>query len=123
MKIKVSGRCEVKDEHGGPVDDVARCAYCDIEGEAFAMYCDDVPVKDSSARFVYEHGELWVVVEYEVDRYLNAKQLERLSEYTQGQWSDGIGEGYEQFPQYVDGEEVYISMWHRGQQVHLEVGA
>lgn len=38
-------------------------------------------------------------------------------EYTQGQWSDGIGEGFEQSPVPVGpgGGEYYISPWHRGQ--------
>lgn len=121
MKIKVSGLCEVKDEHGGLYEDPAACARCRVDQDFHDYYDGDLAIQDSSAYFKAEGGELWIVVEYEIASYPNAKQLEQLSDYTQGQWSDGIGEGYEQFPQYVDGDEVYISMWHRGQQVHLEL--
>lgn len=123
MKVKVSGLCEVKDEDGCDWDgDVNDCVHLDADGERFAEYCDHLDgIKSSDAHFEVRGGELYIVVEYECDGYLSAKQLEALSEYTQGQWSDGIGECFEQFPQYVAGDRCYISMWHRGQQVYLEL--
>jgi hypothetical protein len=45
--------------------------------------------------------------------------LENLAEYTQGQWSDGIGECFEQEPCNTGsrGEEYYISMWYPNQKI------
>ena len=50
------------------------------------------------------------------------KDLQELVKYTQGQWSDGIGEGFEQNPCYYDSEdnEVFISPWFYGQQVTVQ---
>ncbi len=43
-------------------------------------------------------------------------ELEILPDYTQGQWSDGIGEGFEQSPcAEENGEEIFVSPWFRGQ--------
>lgn len=48
--------------------------------------------------------------------------LEELKDYTQGQWSDGIGEGFEQFSyKEIDGEEIYISPWYHGQKIFAEI--
>ena len=57
--------------------------------------------------------QLYAVTEYDASRLLSDTELEALQEYTQGQWSDGIGEGFEQSPQRGD---FYISAWH-GKQV------
>lgn len=58
---------------------------------------------------------------------ITEKEIKELLKYTQGQWSDGIGEGFEQFPCYItdekfeeDGEltdEVYLSPWYYGQKL------
>lgn len=48
--------------------------------------------------FKYEDGKLWSITTYDSTRELTQKELEELKEYTTGQWSDGIGEGFEQFP-------------------------
>ena len=50
---------------------------------------------------------------------MDQDELESLAEYTQGQWSDGIGEGLEQYPCYTsnNGEEAYISPWFSWQQI------
>ena len=68
-------------------------------------------------RFVYENDELFTVNEYISTRELTDEEMEELIDYTQGQWSDGIGESFEQRPIMVSGDEVYISPWYRGQKV------
>lgn len=61
-------------------------------------------------------GKLYVRVEYTSEKELNEDELEVLKKYTQGQMSDGIGEGFEQFPCMYDGEEeIFLSPWFRGQ--------
>lgn len=43
-------------------------------------------------------------------------EMDILIDYTQGQLSDGIGEGFEQTPcAVINGEEIYLSPWYRGQ--------
>ena len=88
----------------------------------FADYFDnDFSFKDNIEsgymNFSFENGKLWTVTEYFSDRELSKDELEKLSSYTQGQWSDGIGEGFEQEPCFYDkdGEEVYVSPWKIGQ--------
>jgi len=66
-------------------------------------------------RFKHEDGKLFTITEYKASRELTPDELHDIVEYTSGQWSDGIGEGFEQYPQNVDGEEVYISPWFWGQ--------
>ena len=82
--------------------------------------------------FEYDKKEnkLYTITEYQSTRELTEEELEILKEYTTGQWSDGIGEGFEQQPcKYVDTPyreydkddddgfeddnegEVYISPW------------
>ena len=74
-------------------------------------------LKEGYMRFVYEDGELFTVNEYISTRELTKEEMSELIEYTQGQWSDGIGEGFEQRPIMISGDEVYISPWYRGQKV------
>ena len=61
--------------------------------------------------FEYSEGNLWTVTTYDSPVELTQQELEILSEYTQGQWSDGIGENFEQEYCYYDdnNEGVYIS--------------
>jgi hypothetical protein len=90
----------------------------------FADYFDETSyshnIEEGYMDFRYEDKKLWTYTTYTSDKELNPEELEHLANYTQGQWSDGIGEGFEQFPCYVpsndeeDGE-VYISPWFSGQ--------
>lgn len=66
---------------------------------------------------VLNDDHLWTTTTYTSREELTLKEIELLANYTQGQWSDGIGEGFEQEPCYFDeqGGEVYISPWHRDQ--------
>ena len=67
--------------------------------------------------FVYdkELEKLFAETSYDCPRELTNEEQKILVEYTQGQWSDGIGESFEQ--QEVDG--VYISPWYSGQTVKV----
>lgn len=91
--------------------------------------------------FKYEDDKLMTYTVYTSTRELTKKEEQQLIDYTQGQWSDGIGEGFEQeschtaskpFQQYTEEEladiasgkydddpspttEVIISPWYGGQ--------
>lgn len=87
----------------------------------FSDYFDsDFSFKDNISNgymfFKHENNKLFTYTVYYSDRELSIDELSTLSEYTTGQWSDGIGEGFEQIPCYYDGDkEVYISPWFYGQ--------
>jgi hypothetical protein len=88
----------------------------------FAEYFDNDfsfkdDIKSGYMYFSFENGKLWTITEYRSNRELSKEELEILSDYTQGQWSDGIGEGFEQQPCYYD--EVYIHPWSYGQEVEI----
>lgn len=73
-----------------------------------------------SFKYNEDEAELYVIVEYQTNEDLNEEELQELGEYTQGQWSDGIGEGFEQEScREIDGEEIMISPWYGGQQVNV----
>lgn len=92
----------------------------------FSDYFDDddfyKELSSGYMTFSYENGKLWTITEYDSNRLLTEEELQTLADYTQGQWSDGIGEGFEQFPCYYDEneEEVYISPWYGGQELIVE---
>ena len=52
--------------------------------------------------FVESESRLYAVTEFRASRRLNVSELELLANYTQGQWSDGIGENFvsESFRRY-----------------------
>lgn len=90
--------------------------------DCFSEYFDgdESYAKDITGGYMHfeiENGKLMTITEYNSKRELTPEELEELAEYTQGQWSDGIGEGFEQYPCYNEDEEdeVYISPWHRDQ--------
>ncbi len=100
----------------------------DLDGidcqDCFSEFFDDTntyynDVTGGYMYFSYEDGKLYTITIYNATRELTASELVELGEYTQGQWSDGIGEGFEQFPcmESEEGEEVYISPWTPGQEV------
>jgi len=73
--------------------------------------------------FVYraDTGYLYSETTYTVTEKLSDIELAALIDYTQGQWSDGIGESFEQIPHSTPGgNEAYISAWHRKQVVRHE---
>jgi len=90
--------------------------------DCFSEYFDN---RDSYANvvtggflhFEFKDDKLWSVTIYQSSRELSEEELTSLEDYTSGQWSDGIGEGFEQHPcfQDEDNEDVYISPWSPGQ--------
>ena len=103
----------------------------------------DKGVCEGYMSFIYENKELWTITTYESPVELSPEELDILAKYTQGQWSDGIGEGFEQFPCMYDenqtgngdctcgecedevycdesDDEVFISPWHTGQVLTIE---
>jgi hypothetical protein len=93
--------------------------------DCFSEYFDDTTysndVKGGFMYFSYEDGELYTVTIYNSNRELSDDELTELGEYTQGQWSDGIGEGFEQYScmESEEGEEVFISPWTPGQELDI----
>ena len=98
----------------------------------------DKGVHNGYMHFSYENGKLWTITTYESPVELTEEEIKILADYTQGQWSDGIGEGFEQYPcmhdndycdecvcgECEDGDichdnndagEVYVSPWQVGQ--------
>jgi hypothetical protein len=71
--------------------------------------------------FKWENELLMTYTKYDCSEMLTDEELKILGNYTQGQWSDGIGEGFEQHPCYdtPKGKEVFISPWQQGQVLHL----
>ena len=72
--------------------------------------------------FKVENGMLWTITSYDSTEELTEEELVELGDYTQGQWSDGIGEGFEQQEcGYTDdNKEIYISPWYGGQKLEIE---
>ena len=121
-KVIVKGEATAFDKDYNPItgEDLKKLDGVDC-GDCFTDYMD---VRRVSARndlsggymhFEYKDGKLWTITEYEAKRVLNDQELEELQGYTQGQWSDGIGEGFEQHP--CNSDEDYISPWFHGQEL------
>lgn len=65
--------------------------------------------------------DIITVTTYKAKRFLTLEEQEELMDYTQGQWADGVGEGYEQIPCcIVDSVEIYLSPWYKGQTITIE---
>lgn len=93
-------------------------SFCDY----FNKNLDNLGLTHGVMNFYWndEKNDLYVRTIYFCDNELTPEQLRELSEYTQGQWSDGIGEGYEQFDcgAWRDGES-FISPWYSGQKLTI----
>lgn len=113
----------VKGEAKTEFENLEELAGIDCQDE-FSEYFDETSWSDDVTgghmEFKFENGKLWTLTVYDSNRLLTDAELKELSEYTQGQWSDGIGEGFEQNPcAEIDGEEVYISPWYFGQEIEI----
>jgi len=121
-KVIVKGEAEASNENGTSYSGVELKKFDGIDcQDCFTDYMDS---GDCSARealsggyldFKYEDGKLWSITEYQSKRILTEPELEEVKSYTQGQWSDGIGEGFEQHP--CNSDEDYISPWFHGQEI------
>lgn len=92
--------------------------------DEFVEYFDSGELKNKLVfgymNFKFEKGILYTVTTYTTKEVLTDDELDELGSYTQGQWSDGIGEGFEQYPcDNLNGKEVYISPWYSGQQIDI----
>lgn len=130
MRIELFSKCgpvhvqrdEYEDITGFRVDEIARNAR--PPDEDFAEYFHPESLsnyfENGYLEFYVENDTLMVKVTYDIkeglDRSVNYNIINELKEYTLGQMSDGIGEGFEQHPcMYLNGDDVYISPWYRGQ--------
>lgn len=97
----------------------------DCQDEFSEYFRDDFTFKNNVSSgymdFRYENNKLYTYTEYQSNRKLTDEELEILEDYTTGQWSDGIGEGFEQNPCYYDenDNEVFISPWFYGQKTTI----
>lgn len=120
-KIKIKGEAKfhgVVQKHLNQLDGVD----CQDEFSEYfdgdESYADDVT--NGYLHFEVEGKKLYSITEYNSTRELTQDELNQLGDYTQGQWSDGIGEGFEQYPcMEIDGEEVFISAWSGGQTLEI----
>lgn len=129
MKLIIKGEALASLEKSGQSRNLTdaelqRCHGIDIQDD-FVEYMDE-PLKSKLesgyTEFVYENGKLYSVCTYEVLEPLTEEEIKEVAEYTQGQWSDGIGEGFEQEPYvYIDDEELYISPWFYEQKLTTEL--
>ena len=97
--------------------------YLKITGDFVDYFDGDFKSKLVSGYMGFEviDGELFTITEYRINSKLTEKELFQLADYTQGQWSDGIGENFEQNPcKEINEEEVYISPWQRNQSVLIQ---
>ena len=77
-------------------------------------------VKGGYMQFAVENCIVYTTTSYTTTEELSEQEVEELSKYTQGQWSDGIGEGFEQNPcTQINGEDIFISPWFYGQKLEI----
>lgn len=66
-------------------------------------------------------GGFRVITEYEI-KTITTEIVNAIIDYTQGQWSDGWGEEFEQQEiDLPDNEYTYVSPWHGDQKIKCEV--
>lgn len=100
--------------------DDAECQDC------FSDYFDDDflsnKVTGGYMSFYVEDNTPMVEVSYKLKEDLTEDEIEDLIDYTSGQMSDGIGEGFEQHPFLdIDGTSYYISPWFHGQELKYKI--
>lgn len=93
--------------------------FADYFSKDLSKIAEKRGIRSGYMHFSWEDGKLITVTEYEADEKLTQAELDKLVDYTTGQWSDGIGEGFEQEAcRYSDDDEAaYISPWHSKQKV------
>ena len=109
----------------GECDDIQEAQYIEC-GDDFLDYIDNFKWKDKLdfeeggiMTFFIKDNELYTKTTYYSKEELTTEELKELIDYTQGQWSDGIGEGFEQEPFMINNvTEYYVSPWYYGQIVY-----
>jgi len=69
-------------------------------------------------QFDTSENRLWVVTEYSSPRELTQDEISALVEYTQGQWSDGMGTNFE-IP-HADENQVCTELYNSEQTIRVE---
>jgi hypothetical protein len=122
MKYKITMKAKAGDVYVGDGNEVSRSIVDGVDcQDNFVEYSDITGLDYGYMRFEFMNNELYTITEYVSNRELSESELSKLVEETQGQWSDGIGEGFEQMPcTYHNGEEVYVSPWYSGQEIEVK---
>lgn len=114
----------IKGESKTSYKDLKQLDGIDCQDTFSEYFDDDFTFKDNvEGGYMYfkydsDLDKLFTITVYNSDRELSKEELDILEDYTTGQWSDGIGEGFEQEPISFsyDEEEIYISPWFPGQE-------
>ena len=101
--------------------------------DSFVDYMDkSLSTKFKSGYTTFEVEEhkgryyLYSICTYECKDDLTQKdfskeEIDKLIRDTQGQWSDGIGEGFEQYPAFeYEDYEIFINCWVKDQKIQVE---
>lgn len=94
--------------------------------DCFSDYLDDRDLRDKIEggymSFYVENNKPMVEVSYKLKEDLTDDEIHDLIKYTTGQMSDGIGEGFEQYPFLdIDGTSYFISPWFHGQKLKYKI--
>lgn len=84
--------------------------------DLFSYYLRDEALKQkgvSGGRMYFEYNkvdrQLYTITAYESKHLLAEQELQRLVDYTLGQWCDGIGEEFQQNPcRYINNKPIYV---------------
>jgi hypothetical protein len=118
MRIVISGAAAAFDSSKNPITDANELRKLDglVAGDEICSdyldgELDEIGLTEGTVKVAYDSGEnrLRVVTEYRSPRKLKKKELQALADYTQGQWSDGIGEGG--FDDYADETGITIDVF------------
>jgi len=125
MKVTIKGVASAKIEYEEITD---TSTLEDLDGieidDEFVEYAQYLSCFDKLiegyTKFEFKDNSLWAVCTYEVKEKLTEKELKELANYTQGQWSDGIGENFEQWPcAYTHNNDIYVSPWESTQRLFV----
>ena len=120
------------DEEDGQFADQYECAirrkmkeYCEHDECDMAEYfdgCNSAVAKLKSAVWDFEsvHGTLYGCITAKLTEPFSDYEEESFKDWVCGQNSDGLGEGFEQQAIDLDGDDMYISYWHSGDDYFID---